>query len=137
MGLGGFCGLCCVPAHCAWILNFLSRGEVREKYGIRGNGRKFKTIHVQSIDADKSQGCTDCLCSGFCLPCDLIQQEKELASRSQSVVSTQPGTVPQMAYPPEAIATPPAAPQAAYYPYPQQAAAVQPAYPPPQEVLKQ
>jgi len=119
-GLGGFCALSGIPANCNWILNFISRGELRRKYNIKGDG------------------CTDCLCASFCLPCDLVQQDKELENRSQPVVATQPGLVQQMSFTPKATANPPTAPQqAALPPYPPQAMGVQPVYPPAQEALKQ
>ncbi|UNI23492.1 hypothetical protein JDV02_009310 [Purpureocillium takamizusanense] len=49
---------------CACVYNLLRRGEMRQTYGIKGNG------------------CTDCLTSCCCLCCAVIQQEKESQVRA-------------------------------------------------------
>jgi len=99
---------------CQWILQMMQRGEVRSKYGLKGDG------------------CTDCLCACCCVPCDLVQQDKEAQFREQgrAAVTQQPGKVeamsygaPPAAYPPQHHipqhhASPP--PQGAYYPPGQQ-----------------
>ena len=41
----------------------ISRGDMRTKYHLKGNG------------------CKDCLCASFCQPCDLTQQDKEAGWR--------------------------------------------------------
>ncbi|KAH8594697.1 PLAC8 family-domain-containing protein [Bisporella sp. PMI_857] len=54
----------------SWILTFFKRGEIREKYNIKGNQLE------------------DCLFSAFCGCCVLVQQEKEIIGR-QSIAATQ------------------------------------------------
>lgn len=56
--LNACCGL-------GWVLSMMNRGQVRERYGIKGDG------------------CTDCLTEYFCTCCSLIQVEKEIIVRSQ------------------------------------------------------
>ncbi|KAJ4986976.1 hypothetical protein SVAN01_07517 [Stagonosporopsis vannaccii] len=74
----GFVGL-------SWILPLLNRGEVRADYGLKGNG------------------CKDCLCACCCAPCDLLQQEKEVAYRQKQSkpLWDQPGKVDAMHYAPQ------------------------------------
>lgn len=68
----------------SWILPLLNRGEVRADYGLTGNG------------------CKDCLCACCCAPCDLLQQEKEVAYRQQGKpLLDQPGKVDAMNYEPQ------------------------------------
>ncbi|KAK1066141.1 hypothetical protein LTR74_007359 [Friedmanniomyces endolithicus] len=47
-----------------WIPVWLKRKELRNKFGIQGNG------------------CTDCLVSYFCHPCSIAQMETELKDRA-------------------------------------------------------
>lgn len=61
----------------------MQRGEIRQKYGLKGNG------------------CTDCLMACCCTPCDLTQQDKEVQTREgekQAFISQQPGHVESMNY---------------------------------------
>lgn len=48
----------------------------------------------------KGNGCTDCLCSCCCQPCDLTQQYKETVYREQKqpLLNQQPGYVKGMEY---------------------------------------
>lgn len=70
----------------------MQRGEVRTKYGLKGDG------------------CTDCLCACCCAPCDLVQQDKEAEFREnekRSLITQQPGAGGDvkdsgMVYPPQA-----------------------------------
>ncbi|KAF2435470.1 hypothetical protein EJ08DRAFT_729960 [Tothia fuscella] len=58
-----------------WIPLMLQRGDIREKYGLKGNS------------------CTDCLCAGFCTPCALTQCDKEVEYRkgeNARVIDVQP-----------------------------------------------
>ncbi|KXT11287.1 hypothetical protein AC579_1671 [Pseudocercospora musae] len=59
-----FCGASCF--HFGWLATLLKRMELRERFGIQGNG------------------CTDCLVSYFCTPCTLAQMETELKDRAAS-----------------------------------------------------
>ncbi|GJN70403.1 hypothetical protein PLICBS_004459 [Purpureocillium lilacinum] len=59
---------------CACVYNLLRRSEMRETYGIKGNG------------------CTDCLTSCCCLCCAVIQQEKESQVRAPLMRHQQPIT---------------------------------------------
>ncbi|CRG83646.1 hypothetical protein PISL3812_01001 [Talaromyces islandicus] len=71
-----FCGL-------QWILQTIKRSDMREELGIKGSG------------------CGDC-CAAYCCPCcALMQEEKEMVRRSETV--TQAGYQPPegMAYPPQ------------------------------------
>lgn len=56
---------------CGWIYIMMKRGEIRERYGIRGGG------------------CKDCCTSFWCGCCALIQQEKEVKGRQASGPITQ------------------------------------------------
>ena len=75
-----FCAMACVGF--SWILPLTNRGEVREKYNLVGNG------------------CTDCLCTFCCGPCDIIQQDKEVEYRERQgkPLLDQPGKVDSMNY---------------------------------------
>ncbi|KAE9974919.1 hypothetical protein EG327_008623 [Venturia inaequalis] len=70
---------------CQWIVQLMGRGEIREKYNLKGNG------------------CTDCLCACCCMPCDLVQQEKEIVNQeATNLINVQPNKLEaqnQMAYP--------------------------------------
>ena len=68
----------------AWIMPLLNRGEVRAKYNLTGND------------------CKDCLCACCCAPCDLMQQDKEVAHREQGKpLLDQPGRADAMNYKPQ------------------------------------
>ena len=72
----------------------IQRGEIREKYGLKGNG------------------CTDCLLACYCIPCDLTQQDKEVQTREGekiAFISQQPAAHEGMHYggPPPAMQSPP------------------------------
>ncbi|KAF2475457.1 PLAC8-domain-containing protein [Lindgomyces ingoldianus] len=56
-----FTGLACLGL--SFILPMIQRGDIRAKYHLSGNG------------------CKDCLCACCCQPCDLTQQDKEVAWR--------------------------------------------------------
>jgi hypothetical protein len=61
----------------------MQRGEIRQKYGLKGNG------------------CTDCLMACCCTPCDLTQQDKEVKQREnekQAFINQQPGQYETMSY---------------------------------------
>jgi Cys-rich protein (TIGR01571 family) len=58
-------------------LQFIKRGELREKYNIKGDQM------------------TDCLYSAFCHCCVLIQQEKEIIARQSAAGQTQGYAAPQ------------------------------------------
>lgn len=87
----------------------MQRGEIRQKYGLKGNG------------------CTDCLMACCCMPCDLTQQDKEVKTREGekvAFISQQPaaydgamhyGGPPAMNTPP-AVHTPPAGEKHVYQP---------------------
>ncbi len=81
------CAGFCVLLHfgVGFILPMISRGDVRAKYHLKGNG------------------CTDCLCSCCCLPCDLVQQDKEVAYREEQKQPflAQPGKESAMSYQPQ------------------------------------
>ncbi|KAI1116882.1 PLAC8 family-domain-containing protein [Nemania sp. NC0429] len=51
---------------CGWIYAMLKRGEIRERYGIKGSG------------------CNDCCVSYWCPCCALIQQDNEVKTRQQA-----------------------------------------------------
>jgi len=59
-----YCGL-------GWVFNFISRGEIRTKYNLKGD--------VAS----------DCLFSWCCPCCGLMQQEKEVIARSSGMGGNQ------------------------------------------------
>jgi len=64
-----------------WIMQMMQRGEIRERYGLTGNG------------------CTDCLCACCCGPCDLVQQDKEIDQREKAqLIQVQPTKADQMQY---------------------------------------
>src|SRR5689334_19736482 len=70
----------------------MQRGEIRQKYGLKGNG------------------CTDCLMACCCTPCDLTQQDKEVKTREEKMglISQQPAAHEGMHYGgPQHVATPP------------------------------
>jgi Cys-rich protein (TIGR01571 family) len=48
---------------CGWVLAMMKRGEIRERFGIKGGGMG------------------DCCTSYWCMCCALIQQEKEVKQR--------------------------------------------------------
>ncbi|KAM0790535.1 hypothetical protein ACM66B_003405 [Microbotryomycetes sp. NB124-2] len=54
-----FCAVHCFTG-CAWILDLIQRGNLRERYNIQGSGG------------------ADCCTSFCCLPCSLEQQKREL-----------------------------------------------------------
>jgi Cys-rich protein (TIGR01571 family) len=51
---------------CGWIWVMMKRGEIRERYGIKGSGMD------------------DCCASYWCSCCSLIQQEKEVIARTSA-----------------------------------------------------
>ncbi|KAF5643946.1 plac8 family [Fusarium tjaetaba] len=57
-----FCAINCVTG-CGWIYSMMKRGEIRERFGIKGSGMN------------------DCCVSYWCLCCALIQQDNEVKSR--------------------------------------------------------
>jgi hypothetical protein len=58
----------------------LSRGDMRAKYHLTGNV------------------CTDCLCACYCMPCDLMQQDKEAKFHEPSALMEQPRGQEGMVY---------------------------------------
>ncbi|KAJ6442932.1 PLAC8 family domain-containing protein [Purpureocillium lavendulum] len=68
-----FLGIECLTG-CGCLYNILRRSEMRQTYGIKGNG------------------CSDCLVSSFCLCCAVIQQEKESEVRAPLMRCQQPVT---------------------------------------------
>ncbi|RWA05904.1 hypothetical protein EKO27_g9200 [Xylaria grammica] len=56
---------------CGWIYALLKRGEIRERYGIKGSG------------------CGDCCVSFWCSCCALIQQDNEVKIRQRAQPITQ------------------------------------------------
>ncbi|KAI1180711.1 PLAC8 family-domain-containing protein [Nemania sp. FL0916] len=56
---------------CGWIYQMLKRGEIRERYGVKGSG------------------CGDCCVSFWCSCCALIQQDNEVKIRQQAQPITQ------------------------------------------------
>ncbi|KAB5578203.1 DUF614 domain-containing protein [Coniochaeta sp. 2T2.1] len=56
---------------CGWIYGMIKRGEIRERYGIKGSGSG------------------DCCTSFWCSCCALIQQEKEVKGRTAAGPITQ------------------------------------------------
>ncbi|KAF2726887.1 PLAC8-domain-containing protein, partial [Polyplosphaeria fusca] len=67
----------------SFVLPMIQRGNMREKYHLKGNG------------------CNDFLCACCCAPCDLLQQDKESKFREDektSLTSAQPGNSSQMQY---------------------------------------
>ncbi|KAI1813189.1 PLAC8-domain-containing protein [Poronia punctata] len=58
-------GLTCFTG-CGWIYAMIKRGEIREKYNIKGSG------------------CNDCCVSFWCSCCALIQQDNEVKQRTQN-----------------------------------------------------
>ncbi|CAI6334185.1 unnamed protein product [Periconia digitata] len=79
----GFCGL--LACGVGFILPWISRADMRAKYGLEGNG------------------CKDCLCACCCGPCDMVQQSKEAEFREDKVrlVQGQPGKNGGMYYAPQ------------------------------------
>lgn len=81
----GFCGLACIGI--SFIMPMLTRGDMRAKYRLQGNG------------------CTDCLCACCCTACDVTQQEKESEYREAESKPTmwmaQPGKEASMDYAPQ------------------------------------
>ncbi|KAF2027325.1 hypothetical protein EK21DRAFT_114953 [Setomelanomma holmii] len=79
----GLCGLACLGI--SFVMPMLSRGDMRAKYHIKGNG------------------CTDCLCACCCTPCDVTQQEKESTYREEQNkrLLAQPGKEAMMNYAPQ------------------------------------
>ncbi|KAF2204333.1 PLAC8-domain-containing protein [Delitschia confertaspora ATCC 74209] len=74
-----YAGMACLGL--SWIPAMLERGDLREKYHLKGNG------------------CTDCLCACCCAPCDLTQQDKETEYReSQHLIAQQPVRQAYMQY---------------------------------------
>ncbi|KAF2704682.1 PLAC8-domain-containing protein [Pleomassaria siparia CBS 279.74] len=71
----GFIGL-------SFILPMISRGDMRAKYHLKGNG------------------CKDCMCACCCGPCDLTQQDKESTWREnqRDKMNSQPAKVEYMQY---------------------------------------
>ncbi|KAI1064688.1 hypothetical protein LB507_000141 [Fusarium sp. FIESC RH6] len=57
-----FCAIQCVTG-CGWIYSMMKRGEIRERFGIKGSGMN------------------DCCVSYWCLCCALIQQDNEVKAR--------------------------------------------------------
>ncbi|KAM0250606.1 hypothetical protein ACHAP5_002136 [Fusarium lateritium] len=57
-----FCAIQCVTG-CGWIYSMMKRGEIRERFGIKGSGMN------------------DCCVSYWCLCCALIQQDNEVKGR--------------------------------------------------------
>jgi hypothetical protein len=76
----GFCGLTCLGI--PFVLSMLSRGDMRAKYHLKGNAWG------------------DCLCACCCGPCDLVQQDKEVAFREEQKkpMLGQPGKQDTMNY---------------------------------------
>ena len=76
----GFCGLSLCGI--SFILPMISRGDMRAKYHLKGNG------------------CKDCLCACCCGPCDLTQQDKEATWREnqKQPLLNQPQKYEPMAY---------------------------------------
>jgi Cys-rich protein (TIGR01571 family) len=56
---------------CGWIYAMIKRGEIRERFGIKGDGMN------------------DCCASYWCPCCVLIQQEKEVIARTSGAAVTQ------------------------------------------------
>ncbi|KAI0971342.1 PLAC8 family-domain-containing protein [Xylaria arbuscula] len=56
---------------CGWIYAMIKRGEIRERYGIRGSG------------------CNDCCVSFWCSCCALIQQDNEVKIRQRAQPNVQ------------------------------------------------
>ncbi|KAI1160178.1 PLAC8 family-domain-containing protein [Nemania serpens] len=56
---------------CGWIYAMIKRGEIRERYGIKGSG------------------CDDCCVSYWCSCCALIQQDNEVKIRQQTQAGRQ------------------------------------------------
>lgn len=63
-------GLTCFTG-CGWIYAMIKRGEIRERYGIKGSG------------------CDDCCVSFWCSCCALIQQDNEVLIRQKAQPNTQ------------------------------------------------
>ncbi|KAH6868990.1 PLAC8 family-domain-containing protein [Thelonectria olida] len=61
-GCAIFCGIQCFTC-CGWIYSMMKRGEVRERFGIKGSAMN------------------DCCVSYWCGCCALIQQEREVKAR--------------------------------------------------------
>ncbi|KAH7130140.1 PLAC8 family-domain-containing protein [Dendryphion nanum] len=82
MSCCAFTGLSCLGI--SFVLSMISRGDMRAKYHLQGNG------------------CKDCLCACCCGPCDLTQQDKESEFREaqKMPLNQQPGKVDQMHYGP-------------------------------------
>ncbi|KAH7093630.1 PLAC8 family-domain-containing protein [Paraphoma chrysanthemicola] len=80
LACAGFCGLACLGI--SFVMPMLSRGDMRAKYHLKGNG------------------CTDCLCACCCTPCDVTQQDKESAFREEQnrPLLNQPGKEGAMQY---------------------------------------
>ncbi|KAF2799829.1 PLAC8-domain-containing protein [Melanomma pulvis-pyrius CBS 109.77] len=82
LSCAAFCGLSCLGL--SFILPMISRGDIRAKYHLQGNG------------------CKDCLCACCCTPCDLTQQDKEATWReSQRKPNEQPQRMDPMQYKPQ------------------------------------
>ncbi|EQL02446.1 hypothetical protein G6O67_008432 [Ophiocordyceps sinensis] len=58
-----FCGIQCLTG-CGWIYSMMKRGEIRDRYGIKGSD------------------CEDCAVSFCCSCCAMIQQDKEVKWRT-------------------------------------------------------
>jgi hypothetical protein len=76
-------GLGCLGIN--FVLAMISRGDMRTRYNLEGDQLK------------------DCLCAFCCLPCDLIQQDKETQyqeEQKQPFLNQQPPGQSQMEYKP-------------------------------------
>ncbi|RYP39203.1 hypothetical protein DL767_002311 [Monosporascus sp. MG133] len=65
-------GLTCFTG-CGWIYAMLKRGEIRERYNIKGSG------------------CNDCCVSYWCACCAVIQQDNEVIIRQRNAGAVQQG----------------------------------------------
>jgi PLAC8 family len=79
----------------------MQRGEIRKKYGLTGNGKIPDNTDLNQLLTLSLKGCTDCLCSCCCAPCDLAQQDKEVEYREGQrvgMVYVQPNKVENPMY---------------------------------------